>query len=106
SRAGLAVILFDWMRPSSQDLEASERVLKKRAAQSHLSIRTGAMIHFGVAIGGLARLCLWFGREPSESVRPRSLTLAALCGGWAVELEESDLEVRPTEYRLYAGSNY
>jgi hypothetical protein len=34
------------MRPKSQDLEASARVLKKRAAQSHLSMRTLLMALF------------------------------------------------------------
>src|SRR5579863_1159482 len=40
SRAGLASISLQRMRPSSQAFEASARVLKKRAAQSHLSMRT------------------------------------------------------------------
>src|SRR5580658_8430583 len=46
SRAGLAWMLFEWMRPSSQAFCASARVLKKRAAQSHLSIRTEVSIDF------------------------------------------------------------
>jgi len=33
-------------------LEASARVLKKRAAQSHLSIRTGAMPYFPIESNG------------------------------------------------------
>src|SRR5579871_6931400 len=40
SRAGLASISLERMRPRSQALEARARVLKKRAAQSHLSMRT------------------------------------------------------------------
>src|ERR1041385_2855923 len=40
SRAGLAGCRLDWSRPSSHAREASERVLKNRAAQSHLSMRT------------------------------------------------------------------
>src|SRR5438045_2854865 len=40
SRAGFAVTPFDSMRPSSQARAASARVLKNRAAQSHLSMRT------------------------------------------------------------------
>ena len=39
SRAGLALTPFESMRPSSQAFDASARVLKKRAAQSHLSMR-------------------------------------------------------------------
>lgn len=39
-RAGLASIPLDWMRPRSQARAERARVLKKRAAQSHLSIRT------------------------------------------------------------------
>src|ERR1035441_6777512 len=38
SRAGLAVCPLDSIRPSSQARDASDRVLKNRAAQSHLSI--------------------------------------------------------------------
>src|ERR1700728_1611087 len=44
SRAGLAAWPLEVMRPRSQALEASERVLKKRAAQSHLSMRTLSMV--------------------------------------------------------------
>src|SRR2546423_10867972 len=40
SRAGLAGSPLDWIRPSSQALAASARVLKNLADQSHLSIRT------------------------------------------------------------------
>src|SRR5882757_4544832 len=40
SREGLASWPLATMRPSSQARAASARVLKKRAAQSHLSIRT------------------------------------------------------------------
>ncbi len=43
SRAGLAGWLFEVMRLSSQALEACSRVLKKRAAQSHLSMRVPVM---------------------------------------------------------------
>src|ERR1700733_5361284 len=40
SRAALARCPLDSIRPISQDFWARARVLKKRAAQSHLSIRT------------------------------------------------------------------
>ena len=43
SRAGLAGWLLERMRWSSQALEACSRVLKKRAAQSHLSMRVPVM---------------------------------------------------------------
>lgn len=43
SREGLTDCPLAWIRPSSQEWDARERVLKKRAAQSHLSMRT---IHF------------------------------------------------------------
>src|SRR5256885_9332390 len=46
SRAGLAGCPFDCIRPSSEALAASARVLKNLAAQSHLSIRTELIIHF------------------------------------------------------------
>src|ERR1051326_1603271 len=46
SRAGLAGCPLDWIRPSSQALAASARVLKNLAAQSHLSIRTELMLSF------------------------------------------------------------
>jgi hypothetical protein len=39
SREGLAAWLFEVMRFMSQALEACSRVLKKRAAHSHLSMR-------------------------------------------------------------------
>jgi len=44
SRAGFAARLFDVMRFMSQALEACSRVLKKRAAQSHLSMRVPVML--------------------------------------------------------------
>ena len=40
SREGLARCPLEVMRPISQDFCARARVLKKRAAQSHLSMRT------------------------------------------------------------------
>src|ERR1700744_113025 len=43
SREGLAETLFEVMRFMSQALEACSRVLKKRAAQSHLSMRVPVM---------------------------------------------------------------
>ena len=43
SRAGLAGCRLERMRWSSQALEACSRVLKKRAAQSHLSMRVPVM---------------------------------------------------------------
>src|SRR6478752_807118 len=44
SRAGFASISLERMRPMSHALAASARVLKKRAAQSHLSMRTEFMM--------------------------------------------------------------
>ena len=44
SRAGLAGWLLERMRFRSQALEACSRVLKKRAAQSHLSMRVPVML--------------------------------------------------------------
>jgi len=49
SRAGLARKPFDSIRPRSQAREAMARVLKKRAAQSHLSIRTVSIPQSGGA---------------------------------------------------------
>src|SRR5262249_45298438 len=46
SRAGFAVTPFDSMRPRSQARDESARVLKKRAAHSHLSILTPVTIPF------------------------------------------------------------
>lgn len=46
SRAGFADWLFEVMRFMSQALEACSRVLKKRAAQSHLSMRVPVMLLF------------------------------------------------------------
>ncbi len=46
SREGLAAVLFEVMRFMSQALEACSRVLKKRAAQSHLSMRVPVMLLF------------------------------------------------------------
>ena len=43
SREGFAETLFEVMRFMSQALEACSRVLKKRAAQSHLSMRVPVM---------------------------------------------------------------
>ena len=45
SRAGLTGCLLEWILPSSQARAARVRVLKNRAAQSHLSIRTPGMIY-------------------------------------------------------------
>src|SRR6202012_3583082 len=44
SRDGFASCPFERMRLSSQAREARARVLKKRAAQSHLSIRTPVIV--------------------------------------------------------------
>ncbi len=49
SRADLAGWPLDWTRFRSQALEARARVLKKRAAQSHLSMRVPVMGRFYVA---------------------------------------------------------
>ncbi len=51
SRAGLAGWLFEVTRLSSQALEACSRVLKKRAAQSHLSMRVPVMDLFSLGTG-------------------------------------------------------
>lgn len=53
SRAGLAARLFEVMRLSSQALEACSRVLKKRAAQSHLSMRVPVMLVFSTSAADL-----------------------------------------------------
>ena len=53
SRAGLAGWLFEVMRFMSQALEACSRVLKKRAAQSHLSMRVPVMLSIFVDFYGL-----------------------------------------------------
>jgi hypothetical protein len=51
SREGLAGMPLAVIRPRSQAWEASERVLKKRAAQSHLSILT-LRLSYGLAMPG------------------------------------------------------
>jgi hypothetical protein len=53
SRAGFAEMLFEVMRFMSQALEACSRVLKKRAAQSHLSMRVPVMSLFSAAVTDL-----------------------------------------------------
>src|SRR5579885_2530312 len=62
SRAGFAACPFHSMRPSSHARAASERVLKKRAAHSHLSIlkafswnRTGGKNSLSARWSGRAR---------------------------------------------------
>src|SRR5215475_2633732 len=50
SREGLANCPLDWILPRSQARDARERVLKKRAAQSHLSIRTEVMALFSYEV--------------------------------------------------------
>src|SRR5262245_51325274 len=55
SREGFACWPFDEILPSSQARAASERVLKNRAAQSHLSILTG-MIHSYLTRNTVTRL--------------------------------------------------
>ena len=62
SRAGLAELPLEVMRPRSQALTARDRVLKKRAAQSHLSMRTDCAD--------------WGGRAESMGVFPSPMILA------------------------------
>ena len=53
---GLGEWPLDSMRPISQDFCARTRVLKKRAAQSHLSMRTLVILSFSYrAEGGVSR---------------------------------------------------
>src|SRR5579859_8027145 len=67
SRAGLAGSWFHCTRPSSQALAASTRVLKKRAAQSHLSMRTPFIgSSFSSYLNPLAVACYLSGARKSN----------------------------------------
>ena len=55
SRAGFAGWLLERMRFRSQALEACSRVLKKRAAQSHLSMRVPVMLILSLDCAGAGR---------------------------------------------------
>src|SRR6516162_5529572 len=70
SRAALAACPLDWILPSSQARAASARVLKNRAAQSHLSIRTEGMLCF--ATQGLA-----FRFKPTKRERSADSSIGA-----------------------------